>query len=96
MDKQGLHNRMYCQSQRANLSETIPFRGNAPGNSDAGILPGRKIGMKSPIRIYAILALAVFLVMALVADASARGRTGSFRVGGYTSHGKGSHYVGGR
>ncbi len=25
----------------------------------------------------------------------ARGRTGSFRVGGYTSHGKGSHYVGG-
>jgi hypothetical protein len=27
--------------------------------------------------------------------ASARGRTGSHRVGGYTSHGKGSHYVGG-
>jgi len=25
----------------------------------------------------------------------ARGRTGSIRVGGYNSHGKGSHYVGG-
>lgn len=25
----------------------------------------------------------------------ARGRTGSFRIGGYTSHGKGSHYFGG-
>ncbi len=30
-----------------------------------------------------------------VLPAEARGRTGSFRVGGYTSHGKGSHYVGG-
>lgn len=27
--------------------------------------------------------------------AQARGRYGSFRVGGYTSHGKGSHYYGG-
>jgi hypothetical protein len=27
--------------------------------------------------------------------AEARGRYGSFRVGGYTSHGRGSHYVGG-
>ena len=25
-----------------------------------------------------------------------KGRTGSHRVGGYNSHGKGSHYVGGR
>jgi hypothetical protein len=31
----------------------------------------------------------------IVADADARGRTGSYRVGGYTSHGKGSHYGGG-
>ncbi len=28
-------------------------------------------------------------------SAQARGRTGSHRVGGYNSHGKGSHYVGG-
>jgi len=27
--------------------------------------------------------------------AEARGRYGSFRVGGYTSQGKGSHYIGG-
>ncbi len=25
----------------------------------------------------------------------ARGRYGSYRAGGYTSHGKGSHYIGG-
>jgi hypothetical protein len=47
-------------------------------------------------RIYATLAAAIFLVVLLVADADARGRTGSFRVGGYNNHGKGSHYVGGR
>jgi len=33
------------------------------------------------------------LVLSSVADA--RGRTGSHRVGGYNSHGKGSHYYGG-
>lgn len=39
---------------------------------------------------------AAMLVLAIsIADASARGRTGSHRVGGYNSHGKGSHYVGG-
>lgn len=27
--------------------------------------------------------------------AEARGRTGSIRIGGYNSHGKGSHYIGG-
>lgn len=31
----------------------------------------------------------------LTADADARGRRGSHRVGGHNSHGKGSHYVGG-
>ena len=36
------------------------------------------------------------LGMLASADAEARGRTGSHRVGGYNSHGKGSHYSGGR
>ena len=31
-----------------------------------------------------------------VYDVEARNRKGSHRVGGYNSHGKGSHYVGGR
>jgi hypothetical protein len=45
----------------------------------------------------AILVLAAILVVAIsIADCQARGRIGSHRVGGYTSHGKGSHYVGGR
>jgi hypothetical protein len=35
------------------------------------------------------------LTLSLSNDADARGRTGSHRVGGYTSHGKGSHYIGG-
>jgi hypothetical protein len=52
--------------------------------------------MGNPARIYATLAVAIFLIVMLVADADARGRTGSFRVGGYNSHGKGSHYVGDR
>jgi hypothetical protein len=47
-------------------------------------------------RVYATLATAIFLIVMLAADADARGRTGSVRVGGYNSHGKGSHYVGGR
>jgi hypothetical protein len=38
---------------------------------------------------------ALFVFVMLVADADARGRTGSYRVGGTNSHGKGSHYVGG-
>jgi hypothetical protein len=53
-------------------------------------------GMKGVAQTYATLALAVLLIVLLVADAEARGRTGSYRVGGYNSHGKGSHYVGGR
>jgi len=41
--------------------------------------------------------LAVFVsTLVMSADADARGRRGSHRVGGYNSHGKGSHYVGGR
>ena len=34
------------------------------------------------------------ILLSLVSVAEAKGRTGSHRVGGYTSHGKGSHYVG--
>ena len=51
--------------------------------------------MKS-VRLIAVAATAMFAIGLLISDADARGRTGSFRVGGYTSHGKGSHYVGGR
>jgi hypothetical protein len=51
--------------------------------------------MKS-MRLIGVLATAFFAIVLLVADADARGRTGSHRVGGYTSHGKGSHYFGGR
>jgi hypothetical protein len=46
-------------------------------------------------RIFA-LAIAVAALTAFTANmADARGRTGSHRAGGYTSHGKGSHYYGG-
>jgi hypothetical protein len=55
-----------------------------------------KAPMKSAVHIYSALALGILLIVLLVADADARGRTGSHRVGGYNSHGKGSHYVGGR
>ena len=41
------------------------------------------------------LSLISILVLGMVSVAEARGRTGSHRIGGYTSHGKGSHYVGG-
>ena len=41
-----------------------------------------------------LLALSITMI-ASVNYAQARGRYGSFRVGGYTSHGNGSHYVGG-
>jgi hypothetical protein len=41
-----------------------------------------------------VAAIVGSIVLASVAEA--RGRTGSTRVGGYSSHGKGSHYVGGR
>lgn len=40
---------------------------------------------------------ATFLIASFIADtADARGRRGSHRIGGYNSHGKGSHYFGGR
>jgi hypothetical protein len=56
---------------------------------------GRVLMRKAALMCTA-LATAVFVFVTVVADANARGRTGSFRVGGYNSHGKGSHYVGGR
>lgn len=43
--------------------------------------------------------LCLFLMLAffiVTIDAAASGRMGSTREGGYTSSGKGSHYVGGR
>lgn len=50
-------------------------------------------------KIFKISGFSLF-ILALSAmtphGASARGRIGSHRVGGYNSHGKGSHYVGGR
>jgi hypothetical protein len=51
---------------------------------------------RSLVRACAAVIAAVLVIGLLVADANARGRTGSFRVGGYTSHGKASHYVGGQ
>ena len=50
--------------------------------------------MKKIITLSIVL-VSIFSMFALPFQAEARGRTGSFRVGGYTSHGKGSHYVGG-
>jgi hypothetical protein len=47
------------------------------------------------MRMFAML-IAVIFVVGMVAEAEAKGRKGSTRVGGYTSHGKGSHYIGGR
>jgi hypothetical protein len=43
------------------------------------------------------LAIAIAALGVVTLDfADARGRTGSHRSGGYNSHGKGSHYYGGR
>jgi hypothetical protein len=36
-----------------------------------------------------------FVVVNFAPKVEAKGRTGSHRVGGYNSHGKGSHYIGG-
>ena len=41
------------------------------------------------------VALAIISMLSVSGVAFARGRYGSTRVGGYTSSGKGSHYVGG-
>jgi hypothetical protein len=51
--------------------------------------------MTKRTRMWAALAMGIFVTAMFAADADARGRTGSHRVGGYSSHGKGSHYVGG-
>ncbi len=53
--------------------------------------------MRTKLASFLSLALAALALFAIVIDtADARGRRGSHRVGGYTSHGKeGSHYVGG-
>jgi hypothetical protein len=57
---------------------------------------GRVIMRKAAL-MCAALVTAIFVFVMVVADADARGRTGSFRVGSYNSHGKGSHYyMGGR
>ena len=37
----------------------------------------------------------LFISFTIAPAAEARGRTGSIRVGGHTSHGKGSHYIAG-
>lgn len=50
--------------------------------------------MKNYILSIAIIALVLGSLITAPA-AEARGRTGSIRVGGYTSSGKGSHYIGG-
>lgn len=42
-----------------------------------------------------VVALMVFGILAMNVDAHARGRVGSIRVGGYTSSGLGSTYIGG-
>lgn len=45
--------------------------------------------------IFILFVLTISVVFLFSQTAQARGRYGSFRVGGYTSHGKGSHYFGG-
>ena len=45
-------------------------------------------------KIIVIVAVAIVFLSG-VSVSEARGRYGSHRVGGYTSHGKGSHYIGG-
>lgn len=45
--------------------------------------------------LLSLLLVSLVFGLSLTHTAQARGRYGSFRVGGYTSHGKGSHYIGG-
>lgn len=52
--------------------------------------------MKFTYRVLVASAMILSLAALSFNDADARGRKGSHRVGGYNSHGKGSHYVGGR
>jgi len=42
-----------------------------------------------------LMLMLAFVVLAVAPKVEAKGRTGSHRIGGYTSHGKGSHYIGG-
>jgi hypothetical protein len=42
-----------------------------------------------------LLILLVVVAFSFSQPVQARGRYGSFRIGGYTNHGKGSHYIGG-
>lgn len=46
-------------------------------------------------KLLAIIMLATLFVTMFANVAEARGRYGSTRIGGYTSNGKGSHYIGG-
>ena len=53
--------------------------------------------MRNYLRIAAATIVALFVTTIVVESvAEAHGRKGSIRIGGYNSHGKGSHYVGGR
>jgi hypothetical protein len=45
-------------------------------------------------KILSVISILVFL-LSFAPDTQAKGRTGSIRVGGYNSHGKGSRYFGG-
>jgi hypothetical protein len=48
------------------------------------------------LQVIASLMLAIFITSVVIStEASARGRIGSHRYGGYNSHGKGGHYYGG-
>ena len=47
-------------------------------------------------KAFAALSAALVIASVFATAADARGRTGSHRVGGTNSHGKGSHYYGGR
>lgn len=47
-------------------------------------------------KAFAVVAAALTLATIVATAVEARGRTGSHRIGGTNSHGKGSHYVGGR
>lgn len=52
--------------------------------------------MKSEFKKYLTFFVALLAMSTLVINtADARGRSGSHRVGGSNSHGKGSHYYGG-
>ncbi|WP_336802509.1 hypothetical protein [Kaistia sp. MMO-174] len=53
--------------------------------------------MKFAVRAMLAAVIALFVTSIVVESvAEARGRKGSIRIGGYNSHGNGSHYIGGR